>query len=52
MTTAPDFAKYGFPYPENLVQAFVGGSQFHGAKVDGTDDTDRYGVCVSNRQIR
>ena len=46
MTTAPDFAQYGFPYPENLIQAFIGGSQLHGAKVDGTDDTDWYGVYI------
>jgi len=26
--------------------AFVGGSQLHGAKVDGTDDTDWYGVFI------
>jgi predicted nucleotidyltransferase len=42
----PDFAQYGFPYQENLIQAFVGGSQLHGAKVDGTDDTDWYGVFI------
>jgi hypothetical protein len=43
---APDFAQYGFPYPQNLIQAFVGGSQLHGAKVAGTDDTDWYGVYI------
>jgi uncharacterized protein len=43
---APDFAKYGFLYPHNLIQAFVGGSQLHGAKVEGTDDTDWYGVYI------
>jgi predicted nucleotidyltransferase len=42
----PDFAQYGFPYPDNLIQAFIGGSQLHGAKVDGTDDTDWYGVFI------
>jgi predicted nucleotidyltransferase len=42
----PDFAQYGFPYQENLIQAFIGGSQLHGAKVDGTDDTDWYGVFI------
>ncbi len=26
--------------------AFVGGSQLHGAKVDGTDDTDWYGLFI------
>jgi uncharacterized protein len=44
--TVPDFAQYGFPYPQNLIQAFVGGSQLHGAKVEGTDDTDWYGVYI------
>jgi len=43
---APDFAQYGFPYPQNLIQAFVGGSQLHGAKVEGADDTDWYGVYI------
>jgi predicted nucleotidyltransferase len=42
----PDFAQYGFCYPDNLIQAFIGGSQLHGAKVDGTDDTDWYGVFI------
>ena len=42
----PDFAQYGFPYQENLIQAFIGGSQLHGAKVDGADDTDWYGVFI------
>jgi uncharacterized protein len=42
----PDFSQYGFPYQMNLIQAFIGGSQLHGAKVDGTDDTDWYGVFI------
>jgi uncharacterized protein len=42
----PDFSRYGFPYEQNLVMAFVGGSQLHGAKVQGTDDTDWYGVFI------
>jgi uncharacterized protein len=45
-STAPNFTQYGFPYPNNLIQAFIGGSQLHGAKVDGTDDTDWYGVFI------
>jgi predicted nucleotidyltransferase len=40
----PDFTPYGFPYHKNLIMAFIGGSQLHGAKVQGTDDTDWYGV--------
>ncbi len=45
-STSPNFTQYGFPYPDNLIQAFIGGSQLHGAKVDGTDDTDWYGVFI------
>jgi hypothetical protein len=45
-STAPNFMQYGFPYPNNLIQAFIGGSQLHGAKIDGTDDTDWYGVFI------
>lgn len=44
MTT--DFSAYGFPYQGNLIMAFIGGSQLHGAKVQGTDDTDWYGVFI------
>src|SRR5580700_1828829 len=42
----PDFTKYGFRYPDNLITAFIGGSQMHGAKLEGTDDTDWYGVYL------
>ncbi len=42
----PDFARYGFPYQSNLIMAFIGGSQLHGAKLEGTDDTDWYGVFI------
>lgn len=42
----PDFGAVGFPYQDNLIMAFVGGSQLHGAKVEGTDDTDWYGVFI------
>jgi len=41
-----DFSQYGFPYPDNLIHAFIGGSQLHGAKVEGADDTDWYGVYI------
>jgi predicted nucleotidyltransferase len=40
------FEGYGFPYHNNLLMAYIGGSQAHGAKVAGTDDTDWYGVFV------
>lgn len=42
----PNFAQYGFAYQDNLIQAFIGGSQLHGAKLDDTDDTDWYGVFI------
>jgi uncharacterized protein len=42
----PDFRPYGFPYQNNLIMAFIGGSQLHGAKLEGTDDTDWYGVFI------
>jgi hypothetical protein len=44
--TAPDFAQYGFLHQDNLILAYIGGSQAHGAKVDDTDDTDWYGVFI------
>jgi predicted nucleotidyltransferase len=34
----------GFPYNENLLMSYIGGSAAHGAKVSGTDDTDWFGV--------
>lgn len=40
------FTQYGFPYADDLVMAFIGGSQLHGAKLQGRDDTDWYGVYV------
>ncbi|MGA8866563.1 MAG: nucleotidyltransferase domain-containing protein [Candidatus Sulfotelmatobacter sp.] len=36
----------GFPFPERLIHLFVGGSELHGAKVQGTDDLDVYGVYI------
>jgi uncharacterized protein len=35
-----------FPFPDRLIHLFVGGSELHGAKVNGTDDLDIYGVYV------
>lgn len=43
---SPNLGQYGFPYPDNLIQAFIGGSQLHGAKINSTDDTDWYGVFI------
>lgn len=42
----PDFAQYGFEYPDNLIMAYIGGSRAHGAKLGETDDTDWYGMCI------
>lgn len=38
----------GFARPEALIHLFIGGSELHGAKVGGTDDTDIYGVYVES----
>jgi uncharacterized protein len=40
------FAGYGFPFPDDLVMTFIGGSQLHGAKLEALDDTDWYGVFI------
>lgn len=42
----PDFAQYGFAYETNLIMAYIGGSQAHGAKLGATDDTDWYGLYI------
>jgi uncharacterized protein len=39
-------AESGFPHMDRLIHVFVGGSELHGAKVQGTDDLDIYGVYV------
>lgn len=49
-TVREDFGKLGFPYQNNVVLAFVGGSQLHGAKIDGTDDSDWYGVYIEPKE--
>lgn len=36
----------GFPYPDNIILSFVGGSQLHGAKLNDSDDTDLYGLYI------
>ena len=36
----------GFPYEDDIILWFIGGSQLHGAKLEDTDDTDYYGVFV------
>jgi|SRR5271154_2491554 len=44
-------AESGFPFPERLINLFVGGSELHGAKVHGTDDLDIYGVCIEPPEL-
>lgn len=41
-----DLTTTDFRYPEEIIHAFIGGSALHGAKMDGTDDLDIYGVFV------
>jgi predicted nucleotidyltransferase len=36
----------GFPYADNTILSFIGGSQLHGAKIADTDDTDWYGLFI------
>jgi len=43
-----NFAQYGFPYPDDLLMTFIGGSQLHGAKLQARDDTDWYGVFIES----
>ncbi len=41
----------GFCFPDRLIHLFVGGSELHGAKVDGTDDLDISGVFVEPSEM-
>jgi predicted nucleotidyltransferase len=41
----------GFPYTGRLIHLFVGGSELHGAKVQGTNDVDIYGVYVEPPEL-
>ena len=49
----PDFAQYGFPYQDNLIMSYLGGSAAHGAKISEKADTDWYGVFIEpmNRML-
>jgi len=39
----------GFPADRaDIIHAFVGGSALHGVKLQGTDDTDVYGIYIEN----
>lgn len=43
---------FGFPVDRaTLIHAFVGGSALHGVKLDGTDDTDIYGIFIERPEI-
>jgi predicted nucleotidyltransferase len=40
-----------FSFPDALIHLFVGGSELHGAKVEGTDDLDIYGVYIEPPEL-
>lgn len=40
-----NFSKWGFPYQDNLLMAFIGGSQLYGTAIEGSDE-DWLGVFV------
>jgi predicted nucleotidyltransferase len=44
-------AQSGFPYLDRLSHVFVGGSELHGAKLQGTDDLDIYGTYVEPPEL-
>ena len=46
MESKDKLAALGFPYANSVIQMFEGGSKMHGAKLEGTDDTDWYGVFI------
>lgn len=41
----------GFPFPDRLIHVFVGGSELHGAKLQGTDDLDIYGIYIEPPEL-
>lgn len=41
----------GFTLPDNVIHLFIGGSELHGAKVQGTDDLDIYGIYVEPPEL-
>ena len=41
-----DYEALGFPYLNDVIMRFIGGSQLHGAKLEGSDDTDYYGIFI------
>jgi predicted nucleotidyltransferase len=46
MTLLDHVKEAKFPYTNELIHLYVGGSALHGAKVEGYDDLDIYGVFV------
>jgi uncharacterized protein len=40
-----------FPYFDNVIHLFIGGSELHGAKVKDTDDLDIYGVYLEPPEL-
>lgn len=46
MKMLSQLSNIGFPYHESVICLFEGGSRLHGAKLEGTDDTDWYGVFI------
>jgi uncharacterized protein len=40
-----------FPHLDNLINAFVGGSELHCAKIKATDDLDIYGVYLEPPEL-
>lgn len=41
----------GFPDYSSIVHLFIGGSELHGAKLEGTDDHDIYGVYIEPPEV-
>lgn len=46
-----NFHDYGLRQGVRVIHRFIGGSQLHGAKLEGTDDTDWYGVFVEPPEL-
>jgi len=46
-----EIRRSGFPYPDDLIHCFVGGSELHGAKIGDTHDLDIYGVYVEPPEL-
>jgi hypothetical protein len=41
---------HGFPYPNTLIMAFIGGSTQHGASIAESSDTDWYGIFIPPKE--